>query len=313
MNAHSHPEELLDAWRAGELGADDEAKLRAHADTCVACRLELGVEAGLDAQTRLDREDETKMAAMIGAALVELVELPELPEAPTAGSPAPAKAGASKLLIAGAGLAGGIVVALVLGGRGDPPTADAASPAPELTAPPVVEAPEDGPRPPHEAAPTSPRDDAPALDETETEPKTEPESEAETGPDNGSASSVPDAASLLREANAQRRAHRYPQAARIYERLAKHHRGTDEEILARVTYAKMLTDHLDRPADALRRFDAYLAARPRGTLAEEALAGRAKALGRLGRSAEERAAWRTLLARFPDSVYADLARRHGGG
>ena len=66
------------------------------------------------------------------------------------------------------------------------------------------------------------------------------------------------------------------------------------------------------PQAALAHFSRY-----RGPLAEEALLGRAQALAALGRSDEERSAWRELLDRFPKSVYAARARsrlgRQGGG
>jgi hypothetical protein len=59
---------------------------------------------------------------------------------------------------------------------------------------------------------------------------------------------------------------------------------------------------------ALVQFDAYLAQQRHNALMEEALFGRASALHRLGRTAEERATWGELLERFPGSIYADRAR-----
>jgi len=68
------------------------------------------------------------------------------------------------------------------------------------------------------------------------------------------------------------------------------------------------------PRAALAQFDAYLGS-PRATsLIPEALYGRARALERLGRDKHgderaERQTWDRLLADFPDSAYAPLARR----
>ncbi len=55
-------------------------------------------------------------------------------------------------------------------------------------------------------------------------------------------------------------------------------------------------------AQALAQFDAYLASGD-AMMAEEALVGRARTLARLGQTEEERAAWRALLSRFPQSDY----------
>jgi TolA-binding protein len=57
---------------------------------------------------------------------------------------------------------------------------------------------------------------------------------------------------------------------------------------------------------ALAQFNQYLA-RP-GDVAEEALVGRATALGQLGHSAAEAAAWRQVLERHPGSIYAARAK-----
>jgi hypothetical protein len=61
-----------------------------------------------------------------------------------------------------------------------------------------------------------------------------------------------------------------------------------------------------RPADALAQFDRHLKAG--GEVGEEALAGRAAALEELHRTVEAIAAWKSLLARYPGSVYAGRAR-----
>jgi tetratricopeptide (TPR) repeat protein len=58
---------------------------------------------------------------------------------------------------------------------------------------------------------------------------------------------------------------------------------------------------------ALAQFNQYLA-RP-GDVAEEALVGRATALGNLGRAAAEAAAWREVLDHNPESIYAAHAKK----
>ncbi len=116
----------------------------------------------------------------------------------------------------------------------------------------------------------------------------------------------PDA--LLRAANQARRARAFTAADRLYTDLQARFPGSRAARTSRVPHARLLLDTLARPADALASFSAYLAADPRGTLSEEALVGQAQALRRLGRDADARDAWRSLLARFPDSVHALTAR-----
>jgi TolA-binding protein len=69
---------------------------------------------------------------------------------------------------------------------------------------------------------------------------------------------------------------------------------------------------LGQSSGALSQFDRYLSRKPQGPLAQEALFGKASALARLGRLAEERRTWETLLARFPKSVYRDRANERLG-
>ena len=117
------------------------------------------------------------------------------------------------------------------------------------------------------------------------------------------------AAELFARANGARRSGRYDEAVRTYRELARAHAGSREEVLSRVTLGDLLLTRLGDARGALASFDHYLASSPSGTLAEEALVGRALALGRLGRSSEERRAWEELLRRHPNSVHVARARR----
>jgi len=94
-------------------------------------------------------------------------------------------------------------------------------------------------------------------------------------------------------------------ALSVHLKLQRLYPHTAEAGLSFALVGRLLLDR-NRPAAALVQFDRYLA---RGGAAdEEALAGRAVSLERLGRLREEKIAWRALLERHPGSVYADRAR-----
>jgi hypothetical protein len=113
---------------------------------------------------------------------------------------------------------------------------------------------------------------------------------------------------LFARANAARRRGETREAARLYRELQRAFPGSSEELVSRVTLGRWMLDRLNDPAGALVRFDSYLANPVHTALREEALIGRALALGRLGRETEERGAWTAFLAAFPGSVYAERAR-----
>ena len=117
------------------------------------------------------------------------------------------------------------------------------------------------------------------------------------------------AADLFARANRARRAGDWGAAVGLYEELGRRFGGSREEVLSRVTFGTLLLEVLRQPQRALGLFERYLEAAPGGSMAEEALVGRAVALGQLGRDARERAAWETLLERFPGSAHAERARR----
>ena len=115
----------------------------------------------------------------------------------------------------------------------------------------------------------------------------------------------PSAAALFEQAVSLRSEGRVDAAVAAHlrlQRLYPHARETRVSfaLAGRLLLEKGVTEQ------ALAQFNQYLA-RP-GDVAEEALVGRATALGRLGRSAAEAAAWRDVLARHPGSVWATQAK-----
>jgi hypothetical protein len=91
----------------------------------------------------------------------------------------------------------------------------------------------------------------------------------------------------------------------LFRELQSRYPMSPEQQVSRVALGRLFLQQLGNPAGALEQFDAYLA--QGGPLREEAMVGRARALGRLSRLAEERRAWELLLENFPDSLHADEA------
>ena len=114
------------------------------------------------------------------------------------------------------------------------------------------------------------------------------------------------AAQLFARANAARRQGDVPGALAAYRRLQATYPASAEASLSHVAVGRALLDGGGSASEALVAFDGYLARG--GPLAEEALVGRALALGKLGRAGDERRAWETLLARFPLSISGSRAR-----
>jgi len=123
---------------------------------------------------------------------------------------------------------------------------------------------------------------------------------------------APTAEQLFAEANARRKAGDPAGAKRLYAALEARYPGSPEAQVASASLGRLLLERTDDPAGALQQFDRLLSQKP-GTmaqpaLAEEALFGRATALMRMGRAADEKKTWLELLARFPGSVYGERAR-----
>ena len=325
-----HPEELLDALRRdGTLAPGDRARLEGHLDSCAPCAFEqLAVR---DFARELDR-DEPADAASAAWALTRALADPRVAARVEDGFPpggwnaAPRRRVrlllvAAILLAAAAGAAAAAWYALVVIGRRAEPAEPAARPPgePGLAGSVVYSSP-DAVGPPTAApgarsgvpAAASPVPDEVAVDPPAAvapRPGERPVRPPATAVADAATESGDDAGALFSRANAARRARDYGSAATLYDELGHRFPGSREELLARVTYGTLLLEVLDRPQRALGLFDSYLAAARGGTMTEEALVGRAVALGRLGRADEERAAWHALLAEFPGTTHAERARR----
>lgn len=258
-------------------------------------RLEREVAAAFTDVLAPQPGDEAKLDAMIGLALRQ----------PPSGPPPNTGARLWPRLVGAGGL---VLAAVALLSRPDTPTpqtlAGLAADPPAALAPPVVRPPADAPAiamitdlPPADPPPERPSRPVRARPELSAPPPAElPDELAD-----------PDA--LLRAANQARRARRYAEADGLYSDLQARFPDSRAARTSRVPHARLLLDTLARPADALDGFSAYLTTDPRGTLSEEALVGQAQALRALGRLADAREAWRSLLARFPESVHAPAAQR----
>jgi tetratricopeptide (TPR) repeat protein len=113
------------------------------------------------------------------------------------------------------------------------------------------------------------------------------------------------ASALFEQASALRARNRLDDSMAVFRKLQQLFPQSRECRLSYALVGRMLLDR-GHPAQALAQFDRHLA--QGGEVAEEALAGRAAALGQLGRVSAERESWQRLLNSYPSSVYAGQAK-----
>jgi TolA-binding protein len=106
-----------------------------------------------------------------------------------------------------------------------------------------------------------------------------------------------DAATLFREANEERRNGRTRAAIAAYRELQRRAPASREAQFSALSLGNLLLATGEGPA-ALSQFDAALSSPATRNVQAEALYGRGRALGRLGRATEERANWQRVLVRF---------------
>ena len=109
---------------------------------------------------------------------------------------------------------------------------------------------------------------------------------------------------LFSNGNRARREGQNARAIALFQQLQQRFPGSAEAQLSRLSLGRVWLAQ-GRAQQALEQFSSYLAGG--GPLTEEALLGKARALGALGRFGEERAVWQTLQRSFPNSVYQHQA------
>jgi TolA-binding protein len=283
-----HPEELLERAERGALSSPDRARLEQHLAECSVCR----VERALRTQAAIDvapLRDEQLLLARVKRDVTQRLQTSPLQRSRRkravlaigllAGSLASVATAATLVVIHRAASTRETTAKLT------PPAANAhsaghaaaAAPAPVVAPPSLPER--------AEAAP-------PSLVQP---PKLGPVE-------------VSSAAEAFSRANLARRDGKVKEAVRLYRTLQERFAGSSEELVSRVALGRLLLDRLGDSRGALVQFNSYLASPGSGALREEAMVGRALALGRLGRSAEERAAWTALLDAWPKSAHAKRAQ-----
>jgi TolA-binding protein len=297
-----HPEDLLDHERSGTITKDELARLDSHTSVCAPCAVARAAVRDFEAERRSQPGDAALVNRMSNVALEAAASLGGVNSLyrssfnlarPRRKRRAWAVAGVLMFAATGAtasfwSVRHAIVSRLLVKTPSQAPVPAAeprANHVQKMTNPPRVEF----TLPPVEVAPL---------------PASKANSSARAKPAEEAQVTTPE--QLYAAANEARR-HDPAEATKLYHQLQQQFPGTREEINSRFTLARFLLDRGEDPAQALALFTRYLAAN--GTLAEEARLGRATALGRLGRTQEERQAWQELLAFHPNSIHAERARR----
>lgn len=326
-----HPEELFDKLLAGELSPPEAERLRSHLERCEVCRFEYAA--------RLDFQAEALEQGVRPPPALPLRPLASTPSErgaqPPRSTPAPRRRARRTLLVVGVAAAALISASAALAasmtGRApwrafgaffaEPARAASASPTPPTrqpkkgpTVPVVAPAAAQVARPPEltEATPHMGVEVPRPFEFTRRAqvgviraPAAAERRSAESVPDEAAPKEPLSATKLFADANQARRAGDVGRATGLYHLLQEQYPGSPEASLSRVTLALLQLDGGDAQA-ALAGFERYLSGSSRG-LEAEALVGRARALGRLGRRDAEVSAWREVERRYPRSIYGRQA------
>lgn len=295
------PDNLLARSGRGPLTLVEQRALDAHLGVCGSCRATLALRNLFDQIPDSPLNDDRAVVAR----LAERVTLPGR-QGREKARPVAFAAGAALMALAGAAAAWAVLqhprAVTKLDETSRPGTGTA--PAPQVAALPL------SPASPSPVAPLpAPKLAASKRAEVHRARAAVADArEAVVGDSPGAAGPSNDAGELFAAANAARGSGDLRGAARRYDLLERRYPTSPEAAVSLVSAGDLFI-RLDEPSAALEHFDRYLATNARGSLALEALFGRARSLRDLGRSRDEREAWRELLQRFPGSLYESTARR----
>jgi hypothetical protein len=277
-----HPEDLIDRAAQAALDPAEQLTLDRHLAKCDGCTALLAQVARLERDIVPQPRDQSLDQRAVEAAMLQMQR------SPSAG-PGRALPGWLRLAAAGVLLASGVtataaIVRHKISSRPlvEPPAASVVDPPATRSAPAPIAPPAEMPEPVEPPRPSPPP----------------PRSSATARPAVTAAALFERAGKLRREGNADA-------AIATYRRLQDSFPDAREAQLSFALAGQLLLKQ-GRPADALAQFDRH----PKigGDVGEEALAGRAAALEQLHRTADAIAAWKSLLERYPGSVYAARAR-----
>jgi hypothetical protein len=286
MRADEHPEELIDRAQRGGLDADEQTILQRHLEGCAVCALQLSLASRFERELGPQPRDALSSERAVEGAMRVLQGMPRIGR--VRRSARWSRWAAAALLVFGVTAAAAVIKRRI-------------APRPAIQAPtPVVASP--APVAPIRLVEPPPAE-MPVVPET---PLPEPAAKAP----HAAARPAITAEALFERAEKLRREGRADAAITTYRRLQAAFPATAETRLSFALAGSLLLER-GRAGDALAQFDRHLSAggeAGNGEVGEEALLGRATALEQLHRTPEAIAAWKTLLARYPRSVYAGRAR-----
>ncbi|HET9933237.1 MAG TPA: hypothetical protein VFQ35_21180, partial [Polyangiaceae bacterium] len=286
-----HPEELLERARKEIASPEELVELRAHLAACRACALEHAFSADGDRASAPRADDDAVLARVRERTLRALAARTPRSAVRRVSRRLSILAAAALVLLIATYAVGSRLVGYLGLQRSEPPASSRSAdstrnghvtishpPDVSSSAPPVAS-------PAPSAAPTEPETAVPQkAQHTAARPaRAAPEPVSSSEPSEN-------AGELFARANLARRASNVTEAARLYRELQRAFPGSTEARVSRVTLGRMLLDRLGDASGALLQFDSYLSNPSNRGLREEALIGRALALGRLGRRGEESAA-----------------------
>lgn len=289
-----HPDPLLEHDERQTLSAEQRRELDAHLTSCASCRLEVQLRRDFDAWMHGKAEEDGRARQLVDRVLAEM-------DGRENRQASARRWWVRGLWLGAAVLATGAAAAGVWkSGRFFSEANREAAPVPSSAVPPADRTHGPAASATSEATPVVSVEDL-AVVEDAPAPSAAPQPSASAGLS---------ASELYLRATQAHRAGQTQAAIRLFEELQRRYPESREAKASHATLGRLLLDS-EAPSAALEHFDTYLDQRD-GVVSQEALVGRAEALRKLGRAAEERAVWEELLRRHPNSVHATRARQRLG-